>query len=77
VKDHLLFLLFTKSAAPRKVPPRGIAPSPFVGALIVTDLLYLQFKSTICALNYPRKHTSCTITLQERHFQIALRHREK
>jgi len=43
VKDHLLFLLFTKSAAPRKVPPRGIAPSPFVGALTVSSRLVLKF----------------------------------
>jgi len=25
---HQLFILFTKSAAPRKVPPRGISPRP-------------------------------------------------
>jgi len=31
VKDRLLFLLFTKSSAPRKVPPRGIAPDPLPG----------------------------------------------
>jgi len=31
VKDHFLFLLFNKSATPRKVPPQGIAPPPSPG----------------------------------------------
>jgi len=35
VKDHLLFLLFTKTAGPRKMLPRSIAPPhPLVGALV-------------------------------------------
>jgi len=40
-------------------------------------LLYLQFKPTIWALNYPRKHINCTISLQEGHFPIPLSHAEK
>jgi len=30
--------------------------------------LYLQFKPTVWAQSYPRKHTNCTSPLQERHF---------
>jgi len=37
----------------------------------------LQFKSTIWAQSYPRKHTKCTTPLQERHFPTSLRHTDK
>jgi len=40
------------------------------------DLLYLQFKPTIWTLSYLRKHTNCTISLQERHFPTPLRYTE-
>ena len=41
-----------------------------------SDSLYLQFKPTIWTLSYLRKHTNCTISLQERHFPTPLRHIE-
>jgi len=43
------------------------------------DLLYLQFKPTIWAQRYPRKHTNCTNPFQELQrtsFCIPLRHAE-
>jgi len=42
-----------------------------------SDSLYLQFKLTIWAQSYPRKHSSCTTSLHERHFPTPLRHAEK
>jgi len=33
-----------------------------------SDSLYLRFKLTIWALNYPRKHTNYATSLQKRHF---------
>jgi len=42
-----------------------------------TDSLYLQSKPVILTLNYPRKHTNCAISLQERQFPIPLRDTEK
>jgi len=42
-----------------------------------TDSLYLQYKLTTCVLTYPRKYTNCTISLQECHFPIPIRHTEK
>jgi len=42
-----------------------------------SDSLYLQFKPTIWFLSYLRKHTNCSISLQERHFPTPLRHQEK
>jgi len=39
--------------------------------------LYLQFKLTIWAQSYQRKHINCTIPLQERHFPTPLRNAEK
>jgi len=39
--------------------------------------LYLQFKLTIWAQNYPRKHINCTTPIQERHYPRPLRHAEK
>jgi len=38
---------------------------------------YLQFKPTIWALNSPRKHTNCIISLPEHQFLMPLRHTEK
>jgi len=42
-----------------------------------TDSLYLQFKPTIWAQSFPRKHTNFATPLQECHFPIPLRHAEK
>jgi len=42
-----------------------------------SDSLSLKFKPTIWTLSYLRKHTNCTISLQERHFPTPLRHIEK
>ena len=39
--------------------------------------LYLQVEPTIWTLSYPRKHTKCTISLQEWHFPPLLGHIEK
>ena len=41
-----------------------------------SDSLYLQFKPTIWTQRCLRKHTNCTISLQERHFPTPLRHTE-
>jgi len=41
-----------------------------------TDSLYMRFQPTIWALNYPRKHTNCAISLKERHLPTPLRHIE-
>jgi len=42
-----------------------------------SDSFYLQFKLTIWAQSYSRKHTNCTTLLQQRHFPTPLRHAEK
>ena len=42
-----------------------------------TDSLYVEFKPTISALNYSRKHTNFTTSLQERHFLMPERTTEK
>jgi len=42
-----------------------------------SDALYLQFKPTMWAQSYPRKHTNCTTPLEERHFPTPLHHAEK
>jgi len=42
-----------------------------------SDSLYLQFKPTLWAQSYPRKHTNLTTQLQERNFPMPLRHAEK
>jgi len=42
-----------------------------------SDSLYLRFNPTIWAQRYPRKHTKCTTSLQERNFPTPLHHAEK
>jgi len=59
------------------VPPgaRSAYP-PCYATAADNDSLYLQFKPTTGALNYPRKHISCTGSHLERHFPIPLHYTE-
>ena len=67
-----------KSSAFHAIEQRCLACCEAAYCLLAgTDSFYLQFKPTSWPLNYPRKYTNCTISLQEGHFPTQLRHTEK